>query len=117
MLDVTPDRAAAVYDMLRHFEPWHSLALPPAEEVEFHVRARRDCYAEYQHTGTTHAILISAALIGGMDTLVSVMGHEMLHVAQHINGTSNEAQHNREFRRLARIACHKCVWDERAFVG
>ena len=117
MLDVTPDKAAAVYDCLRHFEPWRSLDLPPAEEVEFHVRSRRDCYAEYTHTGKTHVILVSQLLIGSMETLVSVVGHEMLHVAQEQHGTSNSAQHNAEFRRLARIACRKMVWDERAFVG
>jgi hypothetical protein len=119
MLDVTPERVAAVYDCLRTFEPWCSLGLPPAEEIEIHVRSRRDCYGEYQFTGKTHPhkILVSSRLIGSFVSLADTVGHEMLHLAQELHGTSNSAQHNEEFRRLARIACRKMIWDERAFVG
>lgn len=119
MLHVTPEQVAAVYDCLLNFDPWRTLGLPPAEEVEIHVRSRRDCYGEYQYTGKAipHRLLISCHLVGSFDRLADTVGHEMLHLAQELNGTSNSSQHNAEFRRLARIACRRMVWDERAFIG
>lgn len=117
MLHIKPQHVEAVYECLRNFEPWRSLGLPHAEEVEIHVKARRDCYAEYIKLDGVHKVMVSSILIGGFETLASVVGHEMLHLAQEIHGTSNSAQHNAEFRRLARIACRDMIWDERAFIG
>lgn len=110
MLDVRPEHVEAVYECLRAFEPWRSLHLPEAEEIEFHVRNRYDIFGEYKHNGTCHEVKISCANIGSFARLVETVGHEMLHLAL---GGGNV--HGEDFRRLARLACRKMVWDERAF--
>lgn len=115
MLEVTPAHVEAMYECLRAFEPWKSLKLPPADEVAFHVRNRRDVFGEWVNNGGEHEILISSLLIGSFQRLAQVVGHEMLHLAQREMGTENSSQHNKDWQRLARIACRKMVWDERAF--
>ena len=114
-LTITPSHVEAVYECLRAFEPWRGLKLPEAEEIEFHVRNRRDIYAEYRHNGTAHQIKLSTALIGTFQTLAETVGHEMLHLAQAEKGTATASEHNAEWRALARKACRVMGWDERAF--
>jgi len=116
-LEVTPDHAAAVYDCLRAFEPFRSMRLPEADDVEFHIRHRRDIHAEYCYAGDKHSITVSSVLVGSFDELAKVVAHEMLHLGQAEAGTYTRTEHNPEFLRLARRICAQMVWDLRAFIG
>lgn len=116
-LAVTPEHVAAVYDCLRAFEPFRSMRLPAADEVEFHVRQRRDIHAEYVFVGDAHSITVSSKLIGSFDELCKVVAHEMIHLAQFETGCYTRAEHNSAFVQAARRVCSKMVWDTNAFIG
>jgi len=116
-MKVTPTQCAAVYDCLRAFEPFRALRLPESDEVEFHVRPRRDAFGEYVQNDVAHSITISSRLIGSFEALAQVVAHEMLHLAQAEKGTHSRAEHNAEFIRLAKVVCRQMLWDEPAFIG
>jgi predicted SprT family Zn-dependent metalloprotease len=114
---ITPHRCAAVYDMLREFQVIGALKLPPADEIEFHVRQVKGYYGWYMSpTMTTdHAITVSQASIGHLTTLETTIAHEMVHLYQARAGTRTKSIHNAEFRRIGRRVCKELGWDEKAF--
>lgn len=113
---VTPHGVAAVWDMLRAMPPFSRWNLPPAEEVEFRTPQRSDVLGEWtKWEGGHHIVTISSKSHGHLLTLIQTVAHEMLHAYQDIKGTSNRAQHNAEFKRLAAQVCRALGFDEKAF--
>lgn len=116
MILITPDRVAAVWDMLRQFPPISKWKLPPAEEVEFTTSARNDIHGQWSRwSNGTHIITVSVKRTGHLDTLIQTVAHEMIHAYQDQSGTSTRAEHNAEFSRLASQVCRAFGFDEKAF--
>ena len=108
----TPELIAAAYDFLRKTPPFSRWKLPPTEEVEFSTLkdphgalfGYHQCNADGQGG---HRIRVSEGKVGTIRTLVFVMAHEMIHVAQAIERTTTKGEHNRDFhqrkRRVAKL--------------
>ena len=117
MIPITKDRLAAVYDMLRAFPPFTRWKLPPAEMVRFHVSGVKERYAKWWIEGDTHHIEVSQANHTSLLPLVMTMAHELIHVYQRIKKTETRAEHNPEFKRLAKRICAVHGWDYISFMG
>lgn len=118
MLPITPERLAGVYDMLRGFPPFSRWKLPPAEEVGFHVSKTNRWHAAWWIDGETHNIEVSEKKHGHLRSLVESMAHEMIHVKQRIDKTETSgAEHNAQFRKLAKAVCKGLGFDPGQFNG
>ena len=116
MTPLTPDRLAAVYDMLRAFPPFSSWRMPSGSEVRFKLSKMKDCHAMYQ-AGDPHEITLSLPLHYHLDTVVSSMAHEMIHLGQEIRGRATTAQHNSDYRKTAETICKRYGLDIGQFIG
>lgn len=118
-LPITPARLAATYACLRAFPPFNRLSLPPADHIVFKVTRSPKEHGHYnRYVGTDrHWIAISSRSWAHFDTLVWVVGHEMIHLHQGITKTETpNTEHNAAFHRIARRACRQFGWDLRVFV-
>ncbi len=118
-LPLTPEILEAAYEFLRNTPPFKGWKLPVGDEVEFTVTLLRD--REGDHTtyrGTSdHVIRVSSNKIGHTASLVVVMAHEMIHAKQAVAKTfTANAEHNAEFRRLAKSVCKLHGFDPKTFV-
>lgn len=117
-LPLSPARLRAVYAALQSFPPFCNWDLPAPQWVEFKVSKARSEFGHYnRYVGTDkHWISISSAKVGYLNTLTSVMAHEMIHLYQGISKTETPgAEHNAEFRRIARQVCARFGWDIKEF--
>lgn len=116
-LRLTPQRLAAVYEMLRAMPPFCGWGLPPSSGVKFHVSRDRATDAAWWIDGERHSIEVSQARTGLLSTLIVSMAHEMIHAWQRIKKSeTNGVQHNAEFRRIARAVCKRYGWDDHQFL-
>lgn len=94
----------ATYEMLRTLAPFNEMGLPPARHVRF-ITGRKGAYwGRYWFWRRAHTIWIyEHKTVTGM---VATMAHEMLHLYQDMTETDSTEEHNKAFRRLARITCY-----------
>lgn len=117
-MNVTRSTIADVYALLRNLTPQFK-RLPAPAEIEFHVTRHQDRYGDYSQwqgtRGDRHIIRISAEKHAHLLTVMQTVAHEMVHLAQSIDGSETKAVHNADFRRRARAVCKLFGWDEKAF--
>lgn len=115
-MPLTPENLKAAYEYLRGTPPYRSWGLPRGEAVRFRVTRHKDREGDHNvDEKGRHVIRVSARVIGGTNTLMVVMAHEMLHVYQESRGV--KAHHNPDFYRLAERVCRYHCWDAKQFVG
>lgn len=114
MLHLTPEMVEAAYELLRATRPFRRWRLPPADEVEFHIRHfahHADCA---KHVSGRFTIRVSSRLHGRLDHLVETVAHEMVHIQQdHV--APREGSHGRAFHRLAAQVCRHHGFDPQRF--
>lgn len=111
-----PDHLEAIYECLRALPPFNRWKLPHGEDVLFRTADRRDVQGEYfRRPSGDHEIMVSLACCGHFDTVVRVVAHEMIHMAQAISGHDSVANHNADFNRKARRVARMYGWDPKAF--
>ena len=103
------------YDYLRATKPFCRWRLPASDALIFNVAKARDWQGQCYALGDRYGIDISEALVGESATLLAVMAHEMVHLAQKIAKTETKAAHNAEFRRLAAQVCRVHSFDLKTF--
>ena len=104
-LKLSPDMLEAAYDLLQATPPFRGWKLPSSDDIAFSV-ARFDTHlGDYNLVNNVHHIRISARGVAHIDTLIRIMGHEMIHLYQEIHGLSNKNQHNADFTRRAKTVC------------
>lgn len=114
---LTPRILEHGYELLRAAPPFERWGLPPADQVVFRVMGTDDYMGLWVFDGGHHQISLSARRISLVDTMLSVMAHEMLHAYQHLTRTdSPRVQHNAAFRKMAAKICALHGWDEKAFI-
>ena len=106
-MKLKPELIAAAYEFLRNTPPFNRWALPPTAEVTFSTlkdpHGALFGYYQYDPEGQRmHHIRISEGKVGTIRTLVFVMAHEMIHVAQVMERTTTKGEHNRDFHRRKR---------------
>lgn len=116
-LPITPQRLAAIYEMLRTWPPFNRWKLPPASSLRFHVSRARGHDAQWWISGNKHHIETSERRHYHLLTLIISMAHEMIHVRQLEARTETPGvEHNAEFRRISRRLCRRYGWDEGQFI-
>ena len=104
--------------MLRTFPPFKWWKLPEGKEVEFRVtRSVTDmgAHTTYRHTkDSEHIVEVSERRTAYLLTMLRVLAHEMVHMAQVIakSGTSG---HNADFRRRGKTVCVVLGFDPKEF--
>jgi hypothetical protein len=106
---------ARAYDYLRATRPFCRWLLPESDALVFHVARSRHWQGQCYAIGARYGIDISEALVGQSPTLLAVMAHEMVHLAQKVARTETKAAHNAEFRRLAAQVCRAHGFDHKIF--
>ena len=115
-LRLTPAILEAGYEFLRATPPFRGWRLPHADDVEFAVGARSDCFGWYERPNGQHRIGITLKFCGHTDTLLFYLAHEMVHLAQAIDGTATDGQHNADFGAKARRVCRAHGFDLKRFI-
>jgi hypothetical protein len=116
-LPITPQRLAAVYELLRAWPPFCRWGLPPAGEVRFHVLRGKGRDADWGIENGRHHVRLSAARHGHLNSVLAGMAHEMIHMRQHERRTETPgAEHNAEFHAIAARVCRRYGWDEKQFI-
>src|SRR5262249_2000370 len=106
---------SAAYAYLRATHPFCRWRLPEPHEVKFHVARSKSWQGQCYVQGDRYGVDISSALVGQSVTLIAVMAHEMVHLAQKIAGTESRGSHNAEFCRRAAKVCRVHGFDPRTF--
>jgi hypothetical protein len=117
-LPLTAEMLAAAYDFLSTCQPFADWNLPPSEDVGFKVTRSRRWFARYRWTGNKHTIEVSANSVGHVGTLLTKMGHEIIHLHLEELGMDSRGTpdtHSGAFRQLAEEACKVHGWDPKAF--
>lgn len=117
-LPLTPATLEAAYEYLRTTPPFSAWSLPEGDEIKFTVSRSRKWFARYGRVNGKHAIEVSANSVGHGTTLMTSLGHEMVHLhleelGMDRRGTTNT--HSGAFRRLAEEVCKMHGWDLKAF--
>jgi len=118
-LPLTPDILRAAYEFMRATPPFRSWKLPVGSAVEFHVLRTKQFEGDHTVYCRTneHVIRVSAGKIGHANSLLAVMGHEMIHMKQETDKTCTpNTVHNRAFHRTAAIVCRYHGFDPQLFV-
>ena len=118
-LPLTPDTMAAAYDLLKTTPPFVNKKLPDSDDVVFKVSRMLGETGHYQRDGLDHIISASERAIGTMDSLLQLIGHEMIHMWLEITGKESKSPspnvHNTAFRRYAAQFCKAHGYDLKAF--
>jgi hypothetical protein len=115
-LRLTPDLLAAGYDFLRQTGPFKGWKLPEGDEIGFAVIADPKVYADF---GTDEKgipiIRVSTAKNGHTQTILATLGHEMIHLHQHLKGLTRGGEHNADFWKRAKRVCALHGFDPKTF--
>jgi len=118
-LTLTPEVLASAYGYLIATTPFSAWNLPDPEDVRFKVSKSRKAFAQYIWDGDSHAIEVSASLVGHTETLMATMAHEIIHLHLRLTGMESRSRdpnvHNAAFRKLAAIACKVHGFDPKSF--
>lgn len=115
-LPFTPATMAAVYDFLVETPPFNRWSLPDSEEIVFLVTRSRKTTGYYSLHNGRHYIGASRYLIGHTNTLVELVGHEMVHLHQKVACMESKGvEHNAAFFKLSAQVCKVHGWDWKAF--
>ena len=124
---ITETTMKAMYSMLREIPPFSKWGLPPKGSVTFltfktkeSVKRRGTLLGEYGHfypggnKGKRHGIRINKGC--NFHELLSVMGHEMVHLKQEVSGTLVKGEcHDKNFRRMASQVCKQLGLNKKDF--
>lgn len=113
-LKLTPGALASAYDYLRQTDPFKGWKLPPSAEIRFKVIQREDVYAEfYIDDDKMPVIAVSDKKNGHTVTVMASVGHEMIHMRQHLKG--DREVHGKRYRRAAQRICAIHGFDLKVF--
>lgn len=112
-LRLTPDMLAAAYDFLRATEPFRRWRLPESDELGFHVVRDAALSADFGVREGMPYIRVSEANNGHTITLLATLGHEMIHLRQHLTG--DREHHGPRFKRIAARVCAVHGFDPKTF--
>ena len=104
-LTLTPEMLAHAYDYLCCTSPFKKWNMPPSEDIKFLVIKSADRFAHYQLVNDVHNIAMSTKFVGRHQTLLSTLGHEMVHLHIRSSGIRQRNAHGKVFQKLADEVC------------
>lgn len=108
MLNLTPEIAVAIYELLRHCPPFNKWHLPHADDIEFCITAHEDRHADStikkRKKLVKRRIRVSSAICHSLRSTIEAIAHEMCHLRQYDLGAWRE-NHGPVFKRLAKQVC------------
>lgn len=114
-LVLRPEHLQATYDYLLAFKPFSRWNMPPGEAVAFEVTRDSMTAGFYLCIGGCHHVGVSTRCAGAHITVLKIVAHEMVHLAQEIEGRATKSMHNADFRRRAQTVCREWGWDAQDF--
>lgn len=112
-LRLTAEKLARGYMFLRACEPFSEWGLPPSHAIKFKVNRAKDTIADFAvFRGVPH-IRVSANGAGHTETVLAALGHEMIHLRQHLCGDMET--HGPRFQKAAKRVCAVHGWDLKTF--
>ena len=115
--DLSANQVFACYEFMRTMPPFCHYKMPHGDEIEFQVVKDRRLHGWHKATDSgKHILAISKNSIGHTGSLIFYMAHEMIHLVQAERGTHTSADHNAEFRKIAKLVCRLNGFDPKVFV-
>lgn len=116
-MHLTPELVEAAYELVRQSRPFRAWKLPEADDLEFRVTRHNDRYAHFEYdVGKYPNISVSERFVKTLPQLLEVLMHEAIHVYQWKAGrASKHAQHNADFKRIAKRVCAAHGFDPKTF--
>lgn len=117
-LKLSPSILRLAYDLLCATEPFSRWNLPDGEDVTFQVLRTRNVSAQIYTDGTKRPIIsISGGTNGHINTVLSSLAHEMVHLHEHrckirFRGADH---HGAAFRKWAAQVCEAHGYDLKLF--
>ena len=113
-LQLTPEVLQAGYDLLNLTRPFNRWNLP-SDTVIFKVAKSRREHGWFTVDAKDRLLIVaSSALTGHLITLLGTLGHEMIHLHQHLTGMP--INHGPAFKKLAQEVCkYHRDFDPKAF--
>jgi len=105
---VTVDTLKVMYKMFCNLPPFDKYTLPHASQIEWLIVNDPDMYGQYQPE--PHAITISTARCGHLDTIQRTLVHEMVHMILYLQGKRYEL-HNKNFFNFTNKIATLYGWD------
>lgn len=115
MVKITEDLLRAAYEVVCLTAPFHRWNLPDGEDVVFRVVKDRTCFGWYAFEGGKHVIAVSQSKNGHLDTILSTIAHEAIHLHQKVACMETSGSHNAAFKKLAKTVCEVHGWDPALF--
>lgn len=112
-LRLTEAKLAAAYTFMRACEPFDALKLPPAHKIKFKVVRDPTIHADFGVENGKPTIRVSENGVGHTVTLLGTMGHEMVHLWQHLAGKRDS--HGASFKALSKSVCASHGFDPNTF--
>jgi hypothetical protein len=112
-LRLTPDMLAAAYDFLCTTDPFWRWRLPESDELGFYVVRDATLSADFGMCEGMPRIRVSEVHNGHTGTLLATLGHEMIHLRQHLTG--DREHHGPRFKRMAARVCAVHGFDPKIF--
>lgn len=117
MIELDAEQLCAAYRFLRTLPPLSNWHLPHESYIEFQVVRDPKLHGWHkQKDNATHVIAISESSCGHAQSILFYTAHEMVHLAQEVNGTANRSMHNKDFKLRAKIVCDTIGLDYKVFV-
>jgi hypothetical protein len=124
MIQPTSQQMAAIYEMLRAFEPFNTWSLPPARKVRFVTdpksweRRKSPTFGTHWVNSGRHNIYIKPhKTLTGM---IRTMAHEMIHAHEAVNDVPSQHRnggyvHGEAFQRIADAVCATLGFRRKSF--
>lgn len=116
-LKLTPEILTAGYEFLCATQPFDKWGLPPSDSIIFEVcnlKWKRGYFQSFRG-GKRHKISVSAACVGYSHGVLAILGHEMIHLKQRIDG-KDWGSHGTIFLGFAKRVCFHHGYDLKEFV-
>lgn len=105
---ITPLDLLETYEYLSTLAPFNEWSLPGSSALDFVVNRSQQLQGEYDTD--PHTIKISSYFCTTWNDVIETVAHEMVHLACEKKGHYNHADHDPQFRRLARKVCKAFGW-------
>lgn len=110
---ITPADLENCYRFLVTLKPFNDWQLPDPIKIDFIVNRSEQVQGEYDTD--PHTIKVSSYFCTTWNDVIETVAHEMVHLACEKAGHYKHADHDPQFRRLARKVCKTFGWPMEGF--
>lgn len=112
-VNITPTQIQRAYEFLSTLPPFHKWHLPASAGIIFKTTRSSMVFGTFDVDPPV--ITISTVMCKNMQDVLETLAHEMAHLKLERKGASSHAEHDDEFKLLAKEVCDVWGWKESKF--